>query len=171
MQPFTFCFRAYQKKRHFFFIFTRIDLAEWLVRLAVNAKVATVLGPIPASSDTGESERRQLRQWWVTYRVPTYKRKKSTKIPLFNLGKKFDMVIMRYRYRYSWVWGTLIHEKTHKSKILWHSPFKRWNSLTVRKKRDIYFSIFREHTGVLVAPSCLARVTGSCHPFLQYSSW
>ncbi len=28
------------------------DLAKWLERLAVNAKVATVLGSIPASSDT-----------------------------------------------------------------------------------------------------------------------
>jgi hypothetical protein len=32
------------------------DLAEWLERLAVNAKVATDLGSIPASSDTVESE-------------------------------------------------------------------------------------------------------------------
>ncbi len=36
-----------------------LDLAEWLERLAVNAKVATVLCSIPASFDTVESERRQ----------------------------------------------------------------------------------------------------------------
>jgi hypothetical protein len=30
----------------------KLDLAERLERLAVNAKVATVLGSIPASSDT-----------------------------------------------------------------------------------------------------------------------
>jgi hypothetical protein len=38
------------------------DLAEWLERLAVNAKVATVLGSIPASTDTVEPQRRQLKQ-------------------------------------------------------------------------------------------------------------
>ncbi len=38
------------------------DLAQWLERLTANAKVATVLGSIPASSDTVESERRQMKQ-------------------------------------------------------------------------------------------------------------
>ncbi len=33
-----------------------IDLAEWFERLTANAVVATVLGSIPASSDTVESE-------------------------------------------------------------------------------------------------------------------
>ncbi len=32
------------------------DLAEWLERLAVNAKVATALGSIPASSDSVKPE-------------------------------------------------------------------------------------------------------------------
>ncbi len=41
------------------------DLANWLERLAVNA--ATVLGSFPASSDTGESEGRQMKQCWITY--------------------------------------------------------------------------------------------------------
>jgi hypothetical protein len=31
------------------------DLAEWLERLTANAEVATVMGSIPASSDTVES--------------------------------------------------------------------------------------------------------------------
>jgi hypothetical protein len=39
------------------------DLAEWLERLTANAGVATVLGSIPASSDTVESEGRQMKQW------------------------------------------------------------------------------------------------------------
>jgi hypothetical protein len=43
------------------------DLAKWLERLAVNGKVATVLGSIPASSDSVESEGRQMRQCWITY--------------------------------------------------------------------------------------------------------
>jgi hypothetical protein len=38
------------------------DLAEWLQRLAINAKFATVLGSIPVSSDTVESEGRQMKQ-------------------------------------------------------------------------------------------------------------
>ncbi len=33
-----------------------LDLADWLERLTANAKVATVLGSIQASSDTLESE-------------------------------------------------------------------------------------------------------------------
>ncbi len=36
-------------------------------RSRVNAKVTTVLGSIPASSDTGESEGRQMKQCWITY--------------------------------------------------------------------------------------------------------
>ncbi len=39
-------------------------LAEWLECLAVNAKVATFLGSIPASSDTVESEGRKMEQCW-----------------------------------------------------------------------------------------------------------
>jgi hypothetical protein len=44
---------------------TGLFLAEWLERLTVNAKVATVLGPISASSDTVESEGRQMKQCWI----------------------------------------------------------------------------------------------------------
>jgi hypothetical protein len=38
------------------------DLAEWLERLTAIAAVATVLVSITASSDTVESERRQMKQ-------------------------------------------------------------------------------------------------------------
>ncbi len=41
------------------------DLAEWLERVAAKAEVAAVLGSIPASSDTLESEVRQMKQWWI----------------------------------------------------------------------------------------------------------
>jgi hypothetical protein len=44
-----------------------LDLVEWLERLAVNDKVATVLGSIPAASDTVESEGRQMKQCRVKY--------------------------------------------------------------------------------------------------------
>jgi hypothetical protein len=37
-------------------------LAEWLEHLTAKAKVATILGSIPASSDTVESEVRQMKQ-------------------------------------------------------------------------------------------------------------
>jgi hypothetical protein len=46
----------------------RWDVAEWLDRLTDNAKIATVLGSIPASSDTVESEGQQMKQCWIKYR-------------------------------------------------------------------------------------------------------
>ncbi len=54
-----------------------VDEMSRVERLAVNANVATVLGSIPASSDTVESEGRQMNQCWITY----IKRKKEKKIP------------------------------------------------------------------------------------------
>ncbi len=53
------------------------DLAEWLERLAANANFATVLGSSPASSDTVQSEGRQMKQCWITY----IKKIKSQKSP------------------------------------------------------------------------------------------
>ncbi len=43
------------------------DQVEWLERLTANAEVSAVLGSIPASSDTVESERRQMKQCWMKY--------------------------------------------------------------------------------------------------------
>jgi hypothetical protein len=40
--------------------------SQWLERLAANAVVATVLGSIPASSDSVESEGRQMEQCWIS---------------------------------------------------------------------------------------------------------
>jgi hypothetical protein len=40
----------------------RHNVAEWLEHLTANAEVATVLGSIPASSDTVESKGRQMKQ-------------------------------------------------------------------------------------------------------------
>jgi hypothetical protein len=57
--------------------FCRWNLAKWSERLAVDAKVATVLGSFPASSDTVESEGRQMKQCWIMY----IKIKKIKKIP------------------------------------------------------------------------------------------
>jgi hypothetical protein len=44
----------------------RVDemVAEWLERLSANADVVTVLGSISASSDSVESERRQMTQFY-----------------------------------------------------------------------------------------------------------
>jgi hypothetical protein len=56
----------------------KVDFYSFLERLAVNAKTATVLGSIPASSDPVESEGRLMKQCLITY----IKNKKSKKIPL-----------------------------------------------------------------------------------------
>ncbi len=53
------------------------DLAKWLERLTANVVVATVLSSIPASSDTVESEGRQMKQCWIEY----IKKVKKTKNP------------------------------------------------------------------------------------------
>ncbi len=50
-------------------IFSGWDLAKWLERLTANAKVATVLGSIPASFDIVESEGRQIKQSWIYCRT------------------------------------------------------------------------------------------------------
>ncbi len=59
-------------------------LQIWLELLAVNAKVATVLGLIPASADTVESERRPMKQCWITY----IKRKNPKNPPLKEVQMK-----------------------------------------------------------------------------------
>ncbi len=43
------------------------DLAEWFGHLIAHAKVATVLGSMPASSDTLESDRQKIKQRWIEY--------------------------------------------------------------------------------------------------------
>jgi hypothetical protein len=53
------------------------DLTEWLERLTANAEVATGLGSIPTSSDTVESEWRQMKECWIQY----IERKKIPKNP------------------------------------------------------------------------------------------
>ncbi len=52
-----------------------------LERLTANAPVATVLGSIPASVGTVESEGRQMKQFWILY-------DKKEKIPQKNIKKK-----------------------------------------------------------------------------------
>ncbi len=66
------------------------DLSNCLERLAVNIKVATVLGSIPASSDTVESEGRQMKQCWITYTE-----RKTKKFPP---SKSVDYLWMRWRW-------------------------------------------------------------------------
>jgi hypothetical protein len=50
----------------FIYRYLKLNLAEWLERLTANAVVAIVLGSIPASSDTVESEGRQMKQCYRT---------------------------------------------------------------------------------------------------------
>ncbi len=63
------------------------DLSERLKRLTANAKVATVLGSIPASAASVESKGRQIKQCWS---------KNETKIPLIT--KKFQARLARPTY-------------------------------------------------------------------------
>ncbi len=63
------------------------DLAECLERLTANAVVATALGSNRASSDTVESERRQMRQCWISYI------KNIQKIPPLKLSSVWICVI------------------------------------------------------------------------------
>ncbi len=65
------------------------DLAKWLERLTVDAKVAIVLGSIPASSDTVESEGRQKKQCWITYITRKPKNSPVKKIGSFSFS--FDV--------------------------------------------------------------------------------
>ncbi len=60
-------------------IIHRRDLAEGPERLTANAVVATLLCSIPASSDTIESEGRQMIQCWILY-------KKNSKQSPFRLS-------------------------------------------------------------------------------------
>ncbi len=57
------------------------SIAEWLERLTANAVVATVLGSIPATSDTVESEGRQMEQCRISY----IKKEKLQKSPFRKL--------------------------------------------------------------------------------------
>jgi len=71
------------------------DLAERLERLTANAKVATVLGSIPASSGTVESEGRQMKQCCIKYlKILKSPRKKKSQqhVPLMSAnGLKLDL--------------------------------------------------------------------------------
>ncbi len=48
-------------------LFIEIRSSLWLERLTAKAPVATVLGSIPASVGTVESEGRQMKQCWILY--------------------------------------------------------------------------------------------------------
>ncbi len=59
-------------------------------RLAVNAKVATVLASIPASSDIVESKGRQMKQCCVKY----MEKRKNKKIPHLEACDKKNKICM-----------------------------------------------------------------------------
>ncbi len=77
------------------------DLAKWLECLTVNAVVAIVLGSIPASADTVESEGRQMKQRWISY----IKRKKKSPFTK-KLPRNVDVVIKHLNISQGWVIGT-----------------------------------------------------------------
>ncbi len=72
-------------------------------RLAVNAKVATVMGSIPASPDTVESEGQQMKQCWVTY----IKRKNKKNPPLGVIRILTQLERRRYWYP---TWASFLYE-------------------------------------------------------------
>ncbi len=73
------------------------DLAEWLERLTANAPVATVLGSIPASVGTVESEGRQMKQCWILYEQ---KDKKSPPKKILKKNSK-NKILLQSRAYYS----------------------------------------------------------------------
>ncbi len=66
-----------------------LDLADWLERLTANAAVATVMGSISASSDTVESEGRQMKQCWISYI-----KRKIQKNPHLKKRKKYGPLLL-----------------------------------------------------------------------------
>jgi hypothetical protein len=68
-------------------------LVRALERLAVNAKVATVLGSIPASSDTVESEGRHMKQSWIVY-IKKKKILKNSPLEILRLGLLILMYLL-----------------------------------------------------------------------------
>ncbi len=74
-------------------IHTRLDLihvrSSQVVWSVWKAKVTKVLGSTWESSETVESEGRQMKQCWITY----IKRKKSFKKPLWRLKKEFKWAV------------------------------------------------------------------------------
>ncbi len=92
------------------------NLAEWLERLTANAVVTTVLGSIPASSDTVESEGRQMKQCWISY---IKKEKNLKKFPskecYFQYFQYFQYLVFGLLLR-KW---NLFLEMWHKNRPLW----------------------------------------------------
>ncbi len=77
------------------------DIAERLERLTANAVVATALGLIPASSDTVESEGRQMKQCWTSY----IRREKIQKSLFKSLRLPLGLfLIVIENLKYSWVY-------------------------------------------------------------------
>ncbi len=70
----------------------------WLERLAVNTKVATVLGSIPASSKTVESEGLQMKLCWITY----MKRKNQKILRFYCICTVFNLVHSQILHCFRW---------------------------------------------------------------------
>ncbi len=75
-------------------VFVDADLVEWLECLAVNAKVATFLGSMLASSDTVKSEGRQMKLCWIMY----CKKQKSKKTSLKKERKIHKFFVWEKHY-------------------------------------------------------------------------
>jgi hypothetical protein len=98
-----------------------------------NAEVATVLGSIPASSNTEESERRQMKQCGIQYMG------KNPKIPLVNIqntayilyyARKLLNVNDDNYTKMNKVWNTGIH--IFFSRYFWHGTWQPGQSNCLR---------------------------------------
>ncbi len=107
-------------KLSFFTSYCGWDLAMWLERLIVTAEIVTVLGSIPVSSDTVESEQQQMNQCWLN----KVQKKKIQKYPpikkidyfLITLQNQKDRLMhfhFLFRPKY-WKCGTIRWRKNRK---------------------------------------------------------
>ncbi len=120
-------------------------LDEWLERLTANAAVATVLGSIPASSDTVESEGRQMKQtrisfvktvhsWKDLLQQANFKHQRSNK-PELGLVQKDPMRVVKASTRF------LIRISG------WHSCFNR-DTLKIGKCWCVQYLVKNFYSGI-----------------------
>ncbi len=110
---------------------------EWIERLAVNAEVATILGSIPAISDTVKSEGLQVNQCWIMYMYKSVGRMICTylsTVPVFlNVCRKcfftvFLSVALLLWYRISFSKIFFFHQLCNTWNVL-ISGFQLWRDL------------------------------------------
>ncbi len=135
------------------------DLAEWLERLTANAEVATVLCSIPASSDTMESEGRQMKQCWIKYRKknknPPQKKRKKECIQGTTLIQLKESSILLF-----WSTFSSVQQALSPSKLPECIPWGNRSSPWISEERDIVLCCAAD------LQTALRRKSHLCIPFL-----